>query len=128
MNRLLTGQPACAQGPADDGSCSSDLPPGENSSGLPGPQREELPHLLPGESQAGPAAAQVQRGEGSVPLNLPGPLPALLPASCSPSFQHCHPTYSHKPHVTFTPRPGPQLPGQSQAWRCTRLLFPSEGP
>ncbi|XP_042111288.1 unconventional myosin-XIX isoform X3 [Ovis aries] len=40
--------PAPAErGPADDGSCSSDLPPGENSSGLPGPQREELPHLLP---------------------------------------------------------------------------------
>ena len=72
-------QPACAQGPANDGSCSSDLPPGENSSGLPGPQREELPHLLPGWSQAGPTVAQVQDREGSVP---PKPTrSSLLPAS-----------------------------------------------
>lgn len=76
----------------------------------------------------GPQLPRCSMEKGLCLSTYPPPPPALLPASCSPSFQHCHPTYSHKPRVTLTPRPGPQLPGQSQAWRCACLLFPSEGP
>lgn len=41
----------------------------------------------------------------------------MLPASSSPGFQRCCPTYSHKPHVTLTPHPGPRLPGQPRPGR-----------
>ncbi|XP_045381518.1 unconventional myosin-XIX isoform X3 [Lemur catta] len=43
--RILNSNPVMEA--FDDRSCSPDLPLGENSSGLPGLQREELPHLLP---------------------------------------------------------------------------------
>lgn len=77
-------RPACAQGASADWSCSPDLPPRENSSGLPGLQREELPHLLPGLCQVGPQLPRC-RVEMGLWLN---------PPSC-PSLPHAH------LHLTF---------------------------
>ena len=113
-------RPCCTQGPADDRSCSPDLPPRENSSSLPGLQREELPHLLPGLCQVGPTAAQAQGGDGPVTLTHPSYL--SLPHACVPLRLLSATPHALQQTSAALPHTGPGLPGWFQLGDVPSLL------
>lgn len=109
------------------GSCSSDLPPGKLRVACTRPQPERNFHIFYQVSpRRGPWLPRCSMEKGLCLSTYPPPRPPCFLPPCSPNFQHCHPTYSHKPRVTLTPRPGPQLlqgsprPGGSLAFSSVR--------